>query len=172
MKSRPALASIVAAAVVAGGALIYSFQALPTADPDDPLFAARFKDFNRTFQPLEQWRGKPLVVYFWATWCEPCKREVPELIKVYEENKARGLEVVGIAVDNADKVQAFAKEYRITYHVLLGGNDALSLSRKMGNAIGGLPFLVAVDRKGRIIGTHIGELPPGKLEELVAPLVS
>lgn len=140
------------------------------ADSTAPLFASSFKDFDRKMQPLSQWKGKPLVVYFWATWCKSCKHEVPELIALYDKYKKSGLTVVGIAVDNTDKVIAFTKEYQINYPILIGSNDALNLSRQMGNKVGGLPFAVVIDAEGKVVGRILGETKPGKFEELVRPL--
>ncbi|MEO6057082.1 MAG: TlpA disulfide reductase family protein [Gemmatimonadales bacterium] len=142
----------------------------PAGDAANPLFEAKFKDFNRTYQPLVQWRGRPLAVYFWATWCESCRREVPELVAAYDSHRDVELQIVGIAIDQTDKVEAFVKETGIPYPMLVGGNDALQLSRRLGNGVGGLPYMVIVNRDGRVVGTHIGELTPGKLTELLAPV--
>ena len=136
-----------------------------------PLFAASFKDFDRQLQPLAQYKGQPMVVYFWATWCTSCKREVPELKALYEKYKSRKLQVIGISVDNTDKVREFAKEYAINYTLLLGSNDAIALSKQLGNSVGGLPFAVVIDAKGNIVKTVLGEAPPGHFEELVRPLL-
>lgn len=147
-------------------------QAAPAAAPDSqPLFAAQFKDFERKQQPLTQFKGRPMLVYFWATWCKSCKHEVPELIALHKKfgNK---LSVVGIAIDNADKVRDFVRQNGINYPVLLGSNDAIALSRQLGNTVGGLPFAVLLNAQGRIIKTLLGETPPGRFEELVRPLVN
>ena len=147
-------------------------QAAPAAAPDSqPLFAAQFKDFERRQQPLAQFKGRPMLVYFWATWCKSCKQEVPELIALHKKfgNK---LSVVGIAIDNADKVREFVQQNRINYPVLLGSNDAVALSKQLGNTVGSLPFAVVLDAQGRIIKTLLGETPPGRFEELVRPLVN
>ena len=134
------------------------------------LFGASFKDFERQLQPLAQFQGKPMLLVFWATWCKSCKHEVPELIGLQRKYGDK-LAVVGISVDNTDKVRAFAKEYGINYTLLLGSNDAMALSRQLGNSVGGLPFAVMVDAKGEIVHTLLGETAPGKFEELVRPLV-
>ena len=180
--SRYLVAAVIAAASLLGwlglGSLTQAAQAAqaaqatPAAAPDSqPLFAAQFKDFERQQQPLAQFKGRPMLVYFWATWCKSCKHEVPELIALHKKfgNK---LSVVGIAVDNADKVREFVQQNRINYPVLLGSNDAITLSRQLGNTVGGLPFAVLLDAQGRIIKTLLGETPPGRFEELVRPLVN
>lgn len=145
-------------------------RAAAPADPAQQLFAAGFKDFDRKLQPLAQFKGKPMVLYFWATWCKSCRHEVPELIALHDKYGGK-LSIVGISVDNTDKVRAFAKEYGINYTLLLGSNDAIALSKQLGNTVGGLPFAVIVDAKGDIVQTLLGETKPGKFEELVVPLV-
>lgn len=135
-----------------------------------PLFAASFKDFDRKQQPLAQYKGKPMLVYFWATWCKSCKQEVPELIALHKKFGSK-INVIGIAVDNTDKVREFAVAHRINYTLLLGSNDAIALSKQLGNSVGGLPFAVVLDAKGKVIQTLLGETPAGRFEELVAPLV-
>lgn len=178
MTSRRRSTSVAFVVVAVGGVggLVYSLT-LPAgpagerAPSASPLFASSFRDFDRTMQPLGQWRGRTTLVYFWATWCAPCVREVPLLIKLYEKYRSQNLEIVGIAVDQTDKVRKFTEQYRISYHVLIGGNDALNLSRKMGNGIGGLPFLVVIDRNAKVVATYLGELTEDWLERTVAPLL-
>ena len=136
-----------------------------------PLFAASFKDFDRQLQPLAKYKGQPMLVYFWATWCKSCKQEVPELKALHEKYKSRNLQVIGISADNTDKVREFAKEYAINYTLLLGSNDAIALSKQLGNTVGGLPFAVVIDAKGNIVKTVLGEAPPGRFEELIRPLL-
>jgi thiol-disulfide isomerase/thioredoxin len=160
------------AGVPAAGREPAATPATPQAVSAEPIFASSFKDFNRKLQPLEQWRGKVTLVYFWATWCKPCRTEVPALIALYSKYRERDLAVVGIAIDQTDRVREFAEEYEINYDVLIGGNDALDLSRKMGNGIGGLPFLVVIDRQGNVAATELGQLTEDRLEQIVAPLLS
>ena len=145
-------------------------HAAPPAVDADSLFAASFKDFDRKQQSLAQYKGKPMVVYFWATWCKSCKQEVPELIALHKKYGTK-MHVIGIAIDNTDKVRQFAQDNQINYKLLLGSNDAIALSKQLGNSVGGLPFAVVVDAKGRIVKTLLGETPPGKFEELVRPLI-
>ncbi len=142
-----------------------------TTVSSEPLFAASFKDFDRQSQPLAQYKGQPMLVYFWATWCKSCKHEVPELKALHEKYKGRQLKVIGISADNTDKVREFAKEFGIKYTLLLGSNDAIDLSKKLGNKVGGLPFVVVVDAKGNVVTTVLGEVPPGRFEELIRPLL-
>ena len=136
----------------------------------DPVYAASFKDFNRNMQPLGQWKGKTLVVYFWATWCKPCLSEIPELVLLYDKYRSKNVMIVGVAIDQADKVEKFTKEHRITYPIVYGGTEAVELSKKMGNKIGGLPFSIVIDAKGQVVETILGEMPKGKLEQILKQL--
>src|SRR5574340_1367545 len=99
-------------------------------------------------QPLAQWRGKVLVVNFWATWCAPCREEMPHFVRAQAEHGANGLQIVGIAIDQADKAQQFARDRGINYPILIGGYGAIELSRRIGNAIGALPFTIVNNRRG------------------------
>ncbi|MBC7944380.1 MAG: TlpA family protein disulfide reductase [Burkholderiales bacterium] len=135
-----------------------------------PVYAASFEDFDRQLQPLSQWKDKFMVVYFWATWCKSCRAEVPELIALHEKYKDKGVAVIGISIDNTDKVKAFAKEYQIAYPLLIGSQDAMDLSKKMGNKVGGLPFTIMINSRGEVVKTILGELPHGQLEEILVLL--
>ena len=160
-------------AAVGVGALV-PIDVVHAASPNvsaQPLFAASFKDFDRKQQPLAQYKGKPMLVYFWATWCKSCKHEVPELIALHKKYGAR-MTVLGISADNTDKVREFAQKNQIPYPLLLGSDDAIALSKQLGNSVGGLPFAVVVDAKGNIVQALLGETPAGKFEELVRPLLN
>ncbi|MGH8760060.1 MAG: TlpA family protein disulfide reductase [Burkholderiales bacterium] len=153
-------------------ALIGFAPALPAAEAvsADPVYAASFKDFNRNMQPLGQWKGKTLLVYFWATWCKPCLSEIPQLVSLYDTYRSKNVVIVGVAIDQADKVEKFTKEHRVTYPIVYGGNEAVSLSKQMGNTVGGLPFLIVIDAKGEVVETILGEIPEGKLEQILKQL--
>lgn len=138
---------------------------------DGGIFAASFPDMQGRPQAFEQWRGKVVVLNFWATWCPPCRTEIPDFIKVQEKFAARGLVIVGLAIDDKDKVAAFADEVGINYPVLIGDTRAMDLAKSAGNRLGGLPYTVILDRSGRIVGTEIGGLTGAKLEQLISPLL-
>ena len=137
----------------------------------EPVFAASFKDLDDKLQPLGQWRGKVMVLNFWAPWCPPCREEIPDFIKLQDKYRERGLVFVGLALDEKSKVQVFVDEAGINYPILLGEMDAVDLARKIGNHLGGLPFTVIIDRNGRIAASEIGGLSMARTESLVAPLL-
>ena len=135
------------------------------------LFVSTLPDLKGDKQPFAQWRGKVLIVNFWATWCPPCREEIPQFIKVQEKYRSRGLVFVGVAVDKKDEVRAYADEIGINYPVLLGDLEAMDLSRKAGNSAGALPFTLIIDRTGKIIATKFGGLTQEKLEPIIGSLL-
>ena len=137
----------------------------------DALFALSLPDTSGTRQSLGQWRGKVLVVNFWATWCEPCREEMPEFVRAQQELGPQGLQFVGIAVDQADKVARFAQELHLNYPALVGGYDAMEVSQGLGNRLAALPFTIVVDRQGRIADTHLGPLKPNQLRAIIHDLL-
>jgi thiol-disulfide isomerase/thioredoxin len=106
---------------------------------------------------LSEWSGRPLVVNFWATWCEPCRREIPLLRSLRSEHVAKRLEIVGIAIDYADPVRKYVVDNRLSYPVLLGEQGGLEAAAAFGMDTV-LPFSVFVDAGGRIVALKVGEL--------------
>jgi len=174
-----ALVAAVAIAAAAGGAAYH--LGLPggsTADPAqrpkavvERVYAARLADLKGGLQPLEQWRGQVLVVNFWATWCAPCREEIPGFVKLQERYGSRGLTFVGIAIDQPDKVAEFAREFGINYPLLIGGLDTLELLRQSGNRAGILPYTLVIDRRGKLISQESGGLKETRLEGLIQALL-
>jgi peroxiredoxin len=106
---------------------------------------------------LSSFGGRPLMVNFWATWCAPCRREIPLLNKVRTQRRAQNVEIVGIAVDFHDKVIEFAKETHLAYPLLIGEEDGLAAAEAFGMGMA-FPFSVFVDSQNRILTIKIGEL--------------
>ncbi len=96
---------------------------------------------------IATWRGKSLIINFWATWCAPCRHEMPLLQSIRREWRDRNVEVVGIAVDYRDKVVAYADELKIDYPLLIGEDDALDVARAFGVGSPAFPFTVFTDRR-------------------------
>lgn len=137
----------------------------------ETILAANLPDLNDKNQSLSQWRGKVMVVNFWASWCEPCRKEIPEFIELQEKFGDRGLVFVGIAVDQKERAAAFSKAIGINYPVLVGDMRAMMLAEAAGNRQGALPFTVVIDRNGNITGTKLGSLSRSKLESMFIPLL-
>ena len=144
----------------------------PSASADGAaLLNVALPDAEGREQRLDQWRGKVLVVNFWATWCAPCRDEMGEFIRFQKAEGAKGVQFVGIAVDQADKVQQFAKEVGLNYPALIGGLAAMQLSQSMGNELMALPFTVVVSRDGKVVHRQLGPLKQPKLEQIVGKLL-
>jgi thiol-disulfide isomerase/thioredoxin len=136
------------------------------------LLAVELPDLDGKPQRLDQWKGRVLVVNFWATWCEPCKTEMPQFVKAQAAQGANGLQFVGIAVDSADKVRKFADDLGVNYPTLIGGLGAIELSRALGNDLMALPFTIVLDRDGKVVHTQLGPLKGDRLQALVTPLLA
>lgn len=102
-------------------------------------------------------RGRPALLNFWATWCPPCVREMPEIDRFAKRFGPNGWQVVGIAVDQAQPVRDYLARNPVVYPIALAGFDGVALSRRLGNEAGGLPFTVAIDARGKVARRHIGE---------------
>jgi len=168
-------AAIAAVAAVALAAGLY-FGIERRAETPDPaavsaLTRADLPDLAGGRATLERWRGKVVVVNFWASWCPPCREEIPGLIRIQRKLAGNGVQVVGIAVDSVDKSRQAASEMAISYPVLVAEVQIIDVTRRLGNRAGGLPFTVVLDREGRLVATHLGLLSEAQLERLIAPLL-
>ncbi len=135
------------------------------------LLAAPLQDLKGRSQALDSWRGRVLVVNFWATWCAPCREEIPEFVRMQDRYGARGLQFVGVAFDQVEAVATFAREFHINYPLLLGGLDTMALMRESGNRAGVLPYSLVLDRQGNLLDRHPGVLKEAKLEAVIRPLL-
>ena len=121
--------------------------------------------------PLAHWRGKILVINFWATWCPPCREEMPEFSQAQDEYGPSGIQFVGIAIDSAANVTEFANTSPVTYPLLLGSADLPELMAKLGNQQQVLPFTVIVDRTGKLKSTHLGRVTKDMLSKELGTLL-
>ncbi|MFY9314480.1 MAG: TlpA disulfide reductase family protein [Burkholderiales bacterium] len=155
-----------AAGFLAGPALLH----LSGDAGAEALGAATFDDLHGHRRRLAEWRGRILVCNFWATWCAPCREEIPLLVAARQKHGPAGVEIVGIAIDNADKVREFAETFDISYPILVAEADGLDLMRKLGNTGGGLPYTVIADREGSPVHRKLGALKEAELEGFLAPM--
>jgi thiol-disulfide isomerase/thioredoxin len=171
---------LIGAVALAAAALGYWYNLSRTA-PDrgaaassqglSALMQSRLPDLDGKPQALSQWQGKVMVVNFWATWCAPCREEIPLFVRLQNKYGERGLHFVGIAIDRLEQVQPYAAELGMNFPVLIGGVDAIELARKLGNQAGVLPFSVILNREGKVVATEVGALKEAKLEPLLASLL-
>lgn len=134
-----------------------------------PAFA--YPDLEGVSRASEEWLGSVLVLNFWATWCPPCRDEIPGFIEFQERHGTQGLQFVGIAIDSEHEVADFADGIGINYPILLGETDAIALSQSLGNRFSGLPFSAIFDRSGKLVHTQAGELKRADLEQYAIPLL-
>lgn len=141
-----------------------------TGSGNAELRSVTFLDLNGKPRKLNEWQGRILICNFWATWCAPCREEIPLLMAARGKYASLGLEIVGIAIDNAPKVREFTASFNISYPVLLAEADGLDLMRKLGNTAGGLPYTVVTDRQGHVLLRKLGAFHPGELDTVLGPL--
>ena len=168
------------AAVAIGAAALGFFFGQPQIAPQSeasiaPDAAAKLADLAVTTpqgQPvsLSQWQGKVRVVNFWATWCPPCREEMPEFSRVQEKLAGKGVQFVGIGIDTPDNIINFQKTNPVSYPLLMGSYDVLKLTVELGNKTSALPFTVILDREGKITHITTGKLSEAELERLLPPL--
>jgi thiol-disulfide isomerase/thioredoxin len=178
---RPLRRALMAAAVggvaaVAGyGTHLWRIGSLGASPEDDAaraILGSRLTTLDGHPQTLESYRGQILIINYWATWCAPCREEIPLFVRFQQEYASNSVQFIGIAIDQADKVRDFAREFRINYPLFIGGIDAVGLSRKAGNKAGVLPYTLILDRSGSIASSLVGELNESRLRtQLQAVLV-
>ncbi len=120
------------------------------------VFDGTFKDINGKIVDLSSLRGKTVVVNFWSTWCPPCVEEMPMFNEAQQQWKDKGVVFVGIAADQADNVKAFLKKTPVSYQITVGGQDALDLSRALGNRYDAVPFTVMINPQQSVTSRHFG----------------
>jgi peroxiredoxin len=139
----------------------------PTASTDFSL-----RDLAGKTHSLADWRGKVVLLNFWATWCPPCRREIPLFIDLQRRYAKQSLQIVGISVDNPEAVARYWQEMHINYPLLIADESTLELMAAYGNRQGGLPYSVLISADGRIAGVKIGAYDPEELEAALKPMLT
>lgn len=134
------------------------------------FMAASFPDLAGKPQAVKQWQGKPLVVNYWATWCGPCRQEMPELVELQKKYQGK-VQFIGIAIDEVAPVSTFIKQYKVNFPTLIGSNSAMEMMRAQGNMQGGLPFTVIYDAKGKQVFKALGRIHKEKLDDQLKALI-
>ncbi len=171
----PLIGALALASLLAGIGLFLWLEPMLREPPASPspepeLHAIPLTGVDGRKQLLGDWRGQILIVNFWATWCVPCRREIPTLIEFQREHAGRGVRVIGIAFDGAEPVRRFAREYAIDYPLFLAGNGITMYNAALGNSSGALPFTAVLDRDLRIYGRHTGEVSRSQLDGWLAAI--
>ena len=134
----------------------------------DALFKASFKAVGVAGAALPALRGRPLIAYFWPSWCGDCAAEVKALQALQDRHAGERLVVLGFGVDQADRIERFARANAVGFAVFAGGQAAIDLSKQMGNLREGMPFVVAIDRQGRAVASHRGKFGPQTAQDMAA----
>jgi thiol-disulfide isomerase/thioredoxin len=163
------LGGVAAAAAVIGG--VTGALVLQSRSGAAELLGASFPDLGGQTRRLAEWRGKALLVNFWATWCAPCREEIPLLNAAQQQNASSGLQVLGIGIDSAVNIRDFIRKVPIAYPVLVADAGGIELMRELGNRQGGLPFNVLLDRHGRFAGRKLGAYSSAELQSALAALL-
>jgi thiol-disulfide isomerase/thioredoxin len=135
--------------------------------PSGPAPAFTLTDLSGQQRPSSEWQGKLLLVNFWASWCTPCLEEIPLLVEAQARYGARGLQIIGPAMDEPEPIKAMVQRFRINYPVSANLNETDASSRALGNTQGGLPYSVLISRDGHVLKTVLGSLSREQLEDLI-----
>jgi thiol-disulfide isomerase/thioredoxin len=138
-----------------------------------PEYAPDFSlaDLDGNVRAFSEWDGRIVIVNFWATWCAPCRREIPVLVDIQAQHPEDRLAVLGVAVDEVDAVREYVRQIGMTYPTLVGQLDAIQVASRYGNHIGALPYTVIVGPDRRIEWVHAGEVTAPMLAEALAPVL-
>jgi thiol-disulfide isomerase/thioredoxin len=128
-------------------------------------------DVDGKQRSLSEWQGKIIALNFWATWCGPCRDEIPAFVELQEQYSNDGLQFIGIALQQADEIRDFLEEFNVNYPSLVGMKDVSKLAKKLGNDIGALPYTVFIDQNGIISFTRRGPLLKSEAETVIQALI-
>ena len=170
-------ALIVTVAIIAfvGGLSVWGLLSSPlnktSQENQSVLPEFSLSDLSNKHRNIKEWQGKILVINFWATWCPPCLKEMPEFQAIQNEFSDKGLQFIGIALDEAEPVKEFITSKKITYPILLGEDQGMKIAHDLGNIVNTVPFTVVVDKKGNVVKSHMGTLTRGDLLKILTPLI-
>ena len=144
--------------------------AAPASNAVAQLLETPLHDVAGKAQTLAPYKGRVLVVNFWASWCGPCVAEMPELVRLHDTYARKGIEFVGIGVDSQQNVQTFLKKVPVDYPIFVSGFGGVDLARGLGNTAGALPFTVVIDANGAVRSTKLGQVTPAELSKTLDAL--
>ncbi len=163
--------AVVAVIALISGILVKSALFVGTNDEPMDLPVFTLNDLSGKPHSIEEWRGKIRIINFWGTWCPPCRKEIPEFIALQQEYAAKGVVVIGIAIDDDQAVADYGAEAKINYPLLMAADEGIALSHQLGNNVDAVPFTVIVDQQGKIIHRHPGAFSKEQVLAVVLPLL-
>ena len=183
------LTSVLAIASLAAGFAVYHYSQEKGAAPETntakevkkpqkvsvlnekrPEFS--LPDLEGVTHHIKEWDGKVILLNFWATWCPPCRKEMPAFVELQNKYGPQGFQVIGVAIDQKSKVNEFAKKIGVNYPLLIGALHATRLSRHYGNSGGQLPYSVFINREGQLVAVKRGELKKELAEKIIRNLMN
>lgn len=142
------------------------YEALST----EAFFAAHLPDENGISQALSQYKGKIIVLNFWATWCPPCREEMPELSQLHDQYKDKNVVVLGVAIDELGLVKEFTQATPVSYPLFAAENEGMALGSDLGNNKGVLPYTLIIGSNGKVVKTYFGRISKSLLETTLTTL--
>lgn len=133
--------------------------------PSDLVFSQSLEESKGEFHSLNKWKGKLLLINFWAPWCAPCVEEMPSLSKLQANIKSPNIQIIGIGIDSKDNIAKFASTFEISFPLYIGNMSAIELSKNLGNTKGGLPFTVLLGKNGEVKKIYLGLLNISEVEK-------
>lgn len=183
MNTKRILAGVAVAAVAAGGGILAGHYANSgssgvadaasiASQPNavGQLWTAAVTNPDGKPQSLAIYKGRPIVVNFWASWCGPCVEEMPELSALQREYAKKGIQFVGVGVDSAANIKTFLKKVPVDYPIFIAGFGGADVARAFGNTAGGLPYTVVIDANGTVRATKLGQIKPDELRHTLDTL--
>lgn len=165
---------IIIAALLALGGGILARGFLSPIEKTSPRSLPDFNlpDVSGNQHNISEWQGKIRVINFWATWCPPCRKEIPEFVALQKQYATKGLQFIGIAIDDQEPVEEYLASTTINYPILIGGVTGIALAHQLGNSVDAVPFTLIVNQQGQIIHQHPGEISREKIMEIITPLLN
>lgn len=174
MKQTVLIVTIAVIALIGGisaRGLLSSPQNQSSKSSQNPLPEFSLPDLSGKQHSIKEWQSKVLVINFWATWCPPCLKEMPEFANLQSQYSGKGLQFIGIALDDPEPVKEFITSHKINYPILMGEDQGTKLAHDLGNIVNTVPFTVIVNKQGLVIKNHMGELTGEELLKIVTPLL-